>query len=188
MSNKLGTFLIGGVVGAAIALLYAPRTGQETRAIVTEKMNEAWGGAQEFGSQASTTAHQAYQEAANRGQVIFQDVAAKSQEVAQTVAARGQEVAQTVATKGQELYGQAQSRVQEAAGTIKPVFTEKNDDLREKIEAARQRIAEQVTKNAASAQEAVGGTIPVEAEAVQGEAAAAVVPEAAAPADTDKQL
>jgi gas vesicle protein len=36
-------FIIGGVVGAGIALLYAPRPGAETRAIVADKVEELWG-------------------------------------------------------------------------------------------------------------------------------------------------
>lgn len=126
MSNKLGAFVIGGLVGAAVALLYAPRTGMETRALVSERMGAAWGGAQEFGTQAQVNAQQAYQTAVERGQVVAQDVAAR----------------------GQEIYGQAQARVQDAAGVVKPVITDKNDQLREKIEAARQRIAAQVARNA----------------------------------------
>ena len=43
MSNKLGIFLAGGAVGAVAALLCAPRTGQEARTMVAEKVNEAWG-------------------------------------------------------------------------------------------------------------------------------------------------
>ena len=109
MSNKLGAFVVGGLVGAAVALLYAPRTGVETRALVTEKMNTAWGGAQDFGAQAQVNAQQAYQTAVERGQVVAQDVAA-----------RGQSVAQNVAARGQEIYGQAQARVQEAAGAVRP--------------------------------------------------------------------
>ena len=128
MSNKLGAFVVGGLVGAAVALLYAPRTGVETRALVTEKMNTAWGGAQDFGAQAQVNAQQAYQTAVERGQVVAQDVAA-----------RGQSVAQNVAARGQEIYGQAQARVQEAAGAVRPVITDKNDQLHEKIEAARRR-------------------------------------------------
>lgn len=144
MSNKLGAFVVGGLLGAAVALLYAPRTGVETRALVSEKMNTAWGGAQQFGAQAQANAQQAYQTAVERGQVVAQDVAARSQSVAQNVAACGQ-----------ELYGQAQARVQEAAGVVKPVITDKNDQLREKIEAARQRIAAQVARNAEEAAEAI---------------------------------
>ena len=131
MGNKVGTFLIGGLVGAAVALLYAPRSGYETRAMVTDKMNAAWGEAQELGAQASDKAQQVYQDATS---------------------------------KGQELYGAASARVQEAADNIKPVFSEKNDDLREKIEAARQRIAAQVAKNAEQAHDAVSDKIPVAAD------------------------
>ncbi len=37
MANKFGVFIIGGVVGAVAALLAAPRTGVETRAMVADR-------------------------------------------------------------------------------------------------------------------------------------------------------
>lgn len=40
MANKFGMFLIGGVVGAVAALLAAPRSGAETRAMVADKAGE----------------------------------------------------------------------------------------------------------------------------------------------------
>ncbi len=131
MGNKLGTFLLGGLTGAVIALLYAPRSGKETRAIVTERVNEAWGEAQEIGSQAAGNVQQAYQGAA---------------------------------ANAQDFYGVATARVHEAADNIKPVFTQKNDELREKIESARQRIASQVVKNMEESQEVAEDAIPVVAE------------------------
>ena len=102
MGNKLGAFLAGGLAGAVIALLYAPRSGQETRAMVTDKMNNAWGEAQELGAQASANAQHMYQEAT-----------AKGQDFAQNVAEKGQQFASAAQSKGQELYGAAASRVQE---------------------------------------------------------------------------
>ena len=114
MGNKLGAFLAGGLAGAVIALLYAPRSGQETRAMVTDKMNNAWGEAQELGAQASANAQHMYQEAT-----------AKGQDFAQNVAEKGQQFASAAQSKGQELYGAAASRVQEAAENIKPAFSEK---------------------------------------------------------------
>lgn len=133
MGNKgIGAFIVGGLVGAGIALLYAPRPGVETRAMVSDKVNDTWGEAQEFGAQASANVQQFYQDA--------------------TV--KGQEVIGTVSNKSQEIYGTASGRVQEVAGNVKPVFTEKNDELRDKIEAARARIASQVAKNAGDAPEA----------------------------------
>ncbi len=150
MSKKLGIFLAGGVIGAAAAFLCAPCTGKETRAVVAEKVNGAWGQAQEFGAQAQV----------------------KGQQAVQTATTKGQDIAQGVAAKGQEFYSAASSRVQEVAGNIKPAFTEKNDDLREKIEAARKRIAAQVAKNAEESQDVASDTIEVS------EVATADVPEA----------
>ena len=114
MGNKFGAFLAGGLAGAVVALLYAPRSGQETRAMVTDKMSAAWGEAQELGSQAGANMQHAYQDAASKGQEVVQDVAAK----------------------GQELYGQATQRVQEAADNIKPAFSQKNDATRSKRRAS----------------------------------------------------
>ena len=41
--GRFGSFLLGGVVGAGVALLFAPRNGEETRALVAEKADEYWG-------------------------------------------------------------------------------------------------------------------------------------------------
>lgn len=101
MSNKLGIFLAGGAVGAVAALLCAPRTGQEARTMVAEKVNEAWGQAQNISADAGVNAQQVYQSAA----------------------ARGQEVVSSVQAKGQEVAGQAAARVQEVASNLKPSFT-----------------------------------------------------------------
>ena len=42
MSKKSGffTFLAGGLIGAAVAILYAPRSGEETRQILTSNSQE----------------------------------------------------------------------------------------------------------------------------------------------------
>ena len=155
MSNKLGIFLAGGVAGAAVALLCAPRTGEEARTLVAEKVNAAWGQAQNIGADAGSNAQHAYQ----------------------NVAARGQEVVSNVQARGQEVAGQAAARVQEVAAKVKPSFTQDNDELREKIEAARQRIANQVAKNAEESGEAAEEPVEVAAEAVEPE------PEVAADAE-----
>jgi gas vesicle protein len=42
-SSGFGAFLLGGLFGAAFALLLAPRTGKETREMLSEKANDYWG-------------------------------------------------------------------------------------------------------------------------------------------------
>jgi len=39
-SSVILAFLLGGLTGAAVALLYAPRSGQETRDLLGERMRE----------------------------------------------------------------------------------------------------------------------------------------------------
>jgi len=175
MGKGIGAFIIGGLIGAGIALLYAPRAGHETRAVVSDKLNESWGQAQDFGAQASANVQNLYREAATKGQDVFS-----------TVTTKGQEVAQTVATKGQEIYANASGLIQEAASNVKPVFAEKNDDLREKIEAARARIASQVAKNS-DGSDAEGATAETaEATEDKTEAAKALIEEVKAAAATEK--
>lgn len=186
MKDKLGVFLIGGAIGATIALLCAPRTGVETRAVVADRLNTAWNGAQDFGANAAAQTQQVYQNVSARGQEFAQTAGARvqdftqvagarvqdfaqtastrGQEFAQTAGARAQEFAQTAATRGQEFAQGAAARVQQAAGNVKAAGASLNgDELREKIEAARQRIASQVVKNAEESHETVADTIDVDA-------------------------
>ena len=159
MGNKLGVFLAGGLVGAVAALLCAPRTGSETRNMVA-----VWGEAQELGAQTASTAQHVVEDVAGA------DAAARTQTFAQDAVAKGQNVVSAVASKGQEIYGAAASRVQEVKSGVKPA-PDSTDDLREKIEAARARIAAQVAKNAEESAAAASEEIPV--EVAQSEAPAA---------------
>ena len=86
MANKFGAFLFGGVVGAIAALLCAPRSGEETRAMVADKANTVWGEAQDWGAQAGANAQQVYQQAAAKGQQVVEDVTTKGQAIASDVA------------------------------------------------------------------------------------------------------
>jgi gas vesicle protein len=42
-SNRLAWFLTGAIIGATIAILYAPRSGKDTRQYLSEKSREALG-------------------------------------------------------------------------------------------------------------------------------------------------
>lgn len=44
----LGAFLLGGLVGAALGLLFSPRSGRENREFISAKAEEYWGEGKEF--------------------------------------------------------------------------------------------------------------------------------------------
>jgi len=153
--KKLGAFILGGLVGGAIALLYAPRTGKESRELVCEKVNAVWGEAKDWTSSAPAGVHDAFQTAVSRGDSLLHDMSEKGQKFAETARERGQQFAEnarergaqfaeTAREKGQQAYSAVTSRVTGAPAS----FDDANDELREKIEAARQRISDQVIRNA----------------------------------------
>ena len=113
--GRISAFILGGAIGAAAALAFAPKTGEQTRAFVAEKANAFAGEAKDFGAGLPESAQDVYKAARERGEAFLKD---------------------------------AQGAVGGAANDADA------DELREKIEAARQRIAAQVMENAEKAQEA----------------------------------
>ena len=106
--GRISSFITGAAVGVIAALLLAPQTGEQTRALVAEKANAVTGEAKDFGAGFPASA---------------QDAIKSAQEKAASL------------TKG-------------VAAPAAPAASVADDELREKIEAARQRIAAQVAANA----------------------------------------
>lgn len=166
MGKKLGIFLAGGAVGAAIVYFTSPRSGYENRNLAKDVINTAL----------------------EANGVDTSGIAAQASHVAQNVATHGQKLAQQAAEKTQEFYATAATKVQEVAtGAYTSVAgAADNDELRNKIEAARQRIAAQVVKNAEDAQlvdvDAVADQ-PLEAASLDEDAASDVAQAAHAATD-----
>ena len=144
--GKIMSFITGAAIGAAAALLLAPRSGEESRAFVAEKANAFAGEAKDFGAGMPGTATEAIGNIRDKGATLIKDAPAKVKGVASGVT------------------GQAPAASSAASD---------NDELREKIEAARKRIAAQVMENAeqskaveiaAEAQEAVAAEVKEAAE------------------------
>lgn len=135
--GRITSFILGASIGAAAALLFAPKTGDQTRALMTEKANAVLGEAKDFGGSAGSV-QDAYKTAQEKGAAAFQ-----------TIAAKGQEFAAAAQSRGGEAFNSAAEAVRIATGQqAAPSYAGESDDLREKIEAARQRIAAQVIQNA----------------------------------------
>ena len=105
--GRISSFVTGAALGVIAALLLAPQTGEQARALVAEKANAVTGEAKDFGAGLPASA---------------QDAIKSAQEKAASF------------TKG--------------AAPAAPAASVADDELREKIEAARQRIAAQVAANA----------------------------------------
>ena len=136
--GRFTSLLVGGAIGAAAAFLFAPRNGAETRAVIAEKISAG----------------------ANKLPAEIHECAAS----AASAVATGSTVAiNTVVDNGSDAIKAVKSKVKSAPAAVEqaaaPALSEA-DDLREKIDAARERIAAQVAKNAEAIQDAAVDKVP----------------------------
>lgn len=164
--SKLTSFILGGMVGAAAVFFLSPRTGEQNRALVTEKANALVGEAKDLTATMPDAIQDTYRTAVDQGTTFVNNAV----------------------QKGSELVNDAAARVKEVAGQVSQEAD--TDELRDKIEAARQRIASQVMENAEQAKvasdkaaSAINGAVETAAKKVEG-AASTVGKEVKAAAET----
>jgi len=74
-------FVVGGLAGAAMALLYAPQSGEETRAYIKDKSIELKDKASETVEEARVRTEQALEDARVRADAALVDVKSKADEL-----------------------------------------------------------------------------------------------------------
>jgi len=62
-SGVILSFLLGGLTGAALAILFAPRSGRETRELLGEKLKEGTDQGREFRERVTTKGREMVEEA-----------------------------------------------------------------------------------------------------------------------------
>lgn len=102
-------FIVGGLAGAVVALLFAPQSGEETRAVIKERSIELRDRAAEEAEAAWKRAEDAALEARAKAEELLKQAQTQSEEI--TLKAR---------EKGQELVETAKETVKKAASRVKP--------------------------------------------------------------------
>ena len=100
----LAGFVIGGLVGAASALLLAPQSGEETRTIIRDKSIELKEKATDTTAEARTRAEAALKEAQARYDEVTRQAKAKTEELLQ---------------RGQVILEEQKSKIEKAVPTEK---------------------------------------------------------------------
>ena len=101
-SNDLGNFLaglvIGGLAGAAVALLMAPQSGEETRTLIKDRSIELKDRAVEYGQDARSRAEAALEDARLRADDALEDLRDRADELSQIVKERTEAIQQSIKT------------------------------------------------------------------------------------------
>ncbi|MDR0888583.1 MAG: YtxH domain-containing protein [Coriobacteriales bacterium] len=135
---KFGSFLLGGAIGAVAALLYAPRKGEETRAIVANKIDDVLDGrcAFSFGN------HSADASSVSDGQAAGQRSADLRQKIESARATIAEQVAKNAAA--------ARDAINDKIPVASEKINQAADVVKAKIQATTSKVSEMAS--AASAQ------------------------------------
>ena len=131
ISNRLTYLLIGGGIGAIIALLFAPKSGQELRGDIADATRKGIDRSREAAQQLGDRAGEYYESTRERAAEIYSQAAEKVGEVAQTARETAARKTGTVAAAidaGKKAY-QEEKRKTELSGRIEaaPNYGEKSN-------------------------------------------------------------
>ena len=94
-------FIVGGLTGAVVSLLFAPQSGEETRALIKDKSIELRDMASQTAEDALARAEAAAAEARARADELSKEARARAEELAKEARTRGEEFAKEVRTRGE---------------------------------------------------------------------------------------
>ncbi len=89
-------FIVGGLSGAVVALLFAPQSGEETRALIKDKSIELRDKAQVTAEEALARAEQVASEARARAEELTKEARTRAEELAREVRERGKSAVEAV--------------------------------------------------------------------------------------------
>jgi gas vesicle protein len=120
ISSRLTYLLIGGGIGAILALLFAPKSGQELRGDIADATRKGVDRSREAAQQLSDRAGQYYENTRERASELYSQAAERVTEVAQTARETAARKTGTVAAAidaGKKAY-QEEKRKTEMSGRI----------------------------------------------------------------------
>ena len=109
-------FIVGGLTGAVVSLLFAPQSGEETRALIKDKSIE-------LRDKASVTA----EEAMARAEAAAQEARARADELAKELRARGLSTYEDVKTRRASVYEDVKARGKSAVESVRSKTSKKSE-------------------------------------------------------------
>jgi gas vesicle protein len=113
--------IVGGAIGAIAAILYAPKSGRETRQELAGKVDDIYGKAREEYEASLERAKRTYESTVNR----IKDL----ENVAKTKAEEMEEVVGDVLEKSKEHVDESKNRLKSALDAAKNAFKEEKEKL-----------------------------------------------------------
>ena len=115
VSTRLTYFLIGGTIGAIVALLFAPKAGRELRGDIADATRKGVDRTRETATQIGTKAGEYYEVTKDRASDLYTSATQKASEVA---ARKGEQISAAIQA-GKQAYADEKRR-SESSGMLEP--------------------------------------------------------------------
>ncbi|HEX8140839.1 MAG TPA: YtxH domain-containing protein [Pyrinomonadaceae bacterium] len=128
VSTRLTYLLIGGGIGAIIALLFAPKSGQELRGDIADATRKGIDRSRETASQIGARAGEYYEATRGRASELYSAAADRASGLADTardVAARKSGQVSAAIEAGKQAYTEEKRRTEATAAIERPTYPDK---------------------------------------------------------------
>jgi gas vesicle protein len=128
VSTRLTYLLIGGGIGAILALLFAPKSGQELRGDIADATRKGIDRSRETASQLGTRAGEYYEATRGRASELYSAAADRAGNLADTardVASRKGGQVSAAIEAGKQAYAEEKRRTETSAAIERPTYPDK---------------------------------------------------------------
>ncbi|HEX3227596.1 MAG TPA: YtxH domain-containing protein [Pyrinomonadaceae bacterium] len=118
ISTKLTFFLVGAGIGAVLALLFAPKSGEELRNDIADATRKGIDKSREAAQQLGTKASEVYDTTRQKAGEYYEGARETAEEYYEATRERASELYDTATTKAGEVVAKTRDAVQTQAGSL----------------------------------------------------------------------
>ena len=118
LSTKLTFFLVGAGIGAVLALLFAPKSGEELRNDIADATRKGIDKSREAAQQLGTKATEVYDATRQKAGEYYEGARETAEEYYEATRERASELYDTATTKAGEVVAKTRDAVQTQAGSL----------------------------------------------------------------------
>ena len=132
----LGAFLFGGIVGAVLGLLFAPRSGRENREFIAAKAKDYWGEGMEFYETGREKVSEVYETGREKVSGVYETGKEKASETADELRVKIDSARDRLREQVETVSSQAKEKVVEYAPAAKETVHKVGEVVKNGVETA----------------------------------------------------